>query len=102
MTPLLYRLALCAQDEMDRSKKEGGPPMPLTIVFVAQKARCDDVAEALTLEGVPAASLHGGLSQVRAEEAHASSGTEEAHAQRRTAPHCTTACSAAQRSVTSK
>jgi superfamily II DNA/RNA helicase len=39
--------------------------MPLTIVFVERKNRCDEVAQALAAEGVPAAALHGGLSQVR-------------------------------------
>jgi superfamily II helicase len=50
---------------MERSSREGGPPMPLTIVFVERKNRCDEVAQALAAEGVPAAALHGGLSQVR-------------------------------------
>jgi hypothetical protein len=50
---------------MERSTREGGPPMPLTIVFVERKNRCDEVAQALAAEGVPAAALHGGLSQVR-------------------------------------
>lgn len=50
--------------EMDQATKEGGPPMPLTIVFVERKNRCDEVAQALQAEGVPAAALHGGLSQV--------------------------------------
>jgi superfamily II DNA/RNA helicase len=50
---------------MERSTREGGPVMPLTIVFVERKNRCDEVAQALAAEGVPAAALHGGLSQVR-------------------------------------
>lgn len=53
------------QDEMERASREGGPPMPLTIVFVERKSRCDEVAQALVAEGLPAAALHGGLSQVR-------------------------------------
>jgi superfamily II DNA/RNA helicase len=57
--------AVPLQDEMERSTREGGPPMPLTIVFVERKNRCDEVAQALAAEGVPAAALHGGLSQVR-------------------------------------
>jgi hypothetical protein len=44
--------------------KSGGPPMPLTVVFVERKTRCDEVAEALRQEGIPAVALHGGLSQV--------------------------------------
>jgi ATP-dependent RNA helicase DDX5/DBP2 len=39
--------------------------MPLTIVFVERKNRCNEVAHALSTEGIPAAALHGGLSQVR-------------------------------------
>jgi len=38
--------------------------MPLTIVFVERKNRCSEVAHALQDEGIPAAALHGGLSQV--------------------------------------
>lgn len=38
--------------------------MPLTIVFVERKNRCNEVAAALQAEGIPAAALHGGLSQV--------------------------------------
>jgi ATP-dependent RNA helicase DDX5/DBP2 len=38
--------------------------MPLTIVFVERKNRCNEVAQALADEGVPAVALHGGLSQV--------------------------------------
>lgn len=41
--------------------------MPLTIVFVERKNRCNEVAAALQAEGIPAAALHGGLSQVRRE-----------------------------------
>ena len=37
--------------------------MPLTIIFVERKARCDDVAELLRTEGLSALALHGGLSQ---------------------------------------
>jgi ATP-dependent RNA helicase DDX5/DBP2 len=42
----------------------GGPPMPLTVVFVERKAKCDDVASALCQERIPAVALHGGLGQV--------------------------------------
>jgi ATP-dependent RNA helicase DDX5/DBP2 len=40
-----------------------GRSVPMTVVFVERKARCDDVAELLTAEGVPAVALHGGRSQ---------------------------------------
>jgi len=43
--------------------QSGGPPMPLTVVFVERKAKCDDVAAALCQERIPAAALHGGLGQ---------------------------------------
>jgi len=33
--------------------------MPLTIVFVERKSRCNEVAQALADEGVPAVALHG-------------------------------------------
>lgn len=46
------------------SAQSGGPPLPLTVVFVERKAKCDDVAEALRQERIPAAALHGGLGQV--------------------------------------
>lgn len=51
----------------------GGPPMPLTIVFVERKTRCDEVAAALREEGIMANALHGGLNQVglrRGEKGH--------------------------------
>eukprot|EP00879_Flechtneria_rotunda_P008668 GHRR01009081.1.p1 GENE.GHRR01009081.1~~GHRR01009081.1.p1 ORF type:complete len:306 (+),score=125.62 GHRR01009081.1:135-920(+) len=65
----LELLVALLQDEMDRATKEGGPPMPLTIVFVERKNRCNEVAEALAEEGLPAAALHGGLSQYEREQA---------------------------------
>lgn len=43
--------------------EQGGPPMVLTVVFVERKTRCDEVAAALNEDGIPAAALHGGLSQ---------------------------------------
>jgi len=49
---------------MEQASKEGSPPMPLTIVFVERKNRCNEVAQALADEGVPAVALHGGLTQV--------------------------------------
>lgn len=53
---------------MDRAA-EGGPPMPLTIVFVERKNKCDEVASSLAGEGVPAVALHGGLGQWERESA---------------------------------
>ncbi|KAK4440908.1 ATP-dependent RNA helicase DBP2 [Sesamum alatum] len=44
-------------------------PFPLTIVFVERKSRCDEVAEALTEQGLEAAALHGGRSQSEREAA---------------------------------
>ncbi|KAK4408767.1 ATP-dependent RNA helicase DBP2 [Sesamum angolense] len=44
-------------------------PFPLTIVFVERKSRCDEVAEALTEQGLQAAALHGGRSQSEREAA---------------------------------
>jgi len=55
---------LIQQDQMEQASKEGSPPMPLTIVFVERKNRCNEVAQALADEGVPAVALHGGLTQV--------------------------------------
>ena len=61
-------LAAMLHDELEQGKR-GGPPMPLTIVFVERKTRCDEVAAALQGEGVPSAALHGGLSQGEREAA---------------------------------
>eukprot|EP00198_Chlamydomonas_reinhardtii_P008101 XP_001697438.1 predicted protein [Chlamydomonas reinhardtii] len=47
----------------------GGPPMPLTIVFVERKTRCDEVAAALREDGINANALHGGLNQNEREAA---------------------------------
>ncbi|MEW5298857.1 MAG: hypothetical protein WDW36_001934 [Sanguina aurantia] len=49
--------------EENSSEERGGPPMPLTIVFVERKSKCDGVAQALREEGLKAQALHGGLSQ---------------------------------------
>ena len=38
--------------------------MPLTIVFVERKAKCDEVAASLKMANLSAAALHGGLGQV--------------------------------------
>ena len=46
------------------SAQSGGPSMPLTVVFVERKVKCDDVAAALCAESIPAVALHGGLGQV--------------------------------------
>jgi ATP-dependent RNA helicase DDX5/DBP2 len=46
------------------AEQQGGPPMPLTIVFVERKTKCDEVAAALREDGIPANALHGGLGQV--------------------------------------
>mmetsp|Transcript_13117 Transcript_13117/g.15863 ORF Transcript_13117/g.15863 Transcript_13117/m.15863 type:complete len:600 (-) Transcript_13117:184-1983(-) len=43
--------------------------LPLTIVFVERKARCDEVADALCQEGIAACALHGGRSQGEREAA---------------------------------
>lgn len=68
-------IACAVQDEMERASHEGAPAMPLTIVFVERKNRCNEVAEALNAEGVPALPLHGGLSQVCYSTAASSPGT---------------------------
>lgn len=49
--------------EESRQAESSGQQMPLTIIFVERKARCDDVAELLRTEGLSALALHGGLSQ---------------------------------------
>ncbi|GIL78706.1 hypothetical protein Vretimale_397 [Volvox reticuliferus] len=51
------------------AEADGGPPMPLTIVFVERKTRCDEVASALREDGIPANALHGGLGQMEREAA---------------------------------
>lgn len=43
--------------------------MPLTVVFVERKTRCDEVAAALCQEDIPAVALHGGLAQGEREAA---------------------------------
>eukprot|EP00798_Chlamydomonas_sp_ICE-L_P028742 gene28742-31920_t len=55
---------LCALlGEEAASSETGGPPMPLTVVFVERKLKCDEVAECLRLDGIGAVALHGGLGQ---------------------------------------
>jgi len=46
-----------------------GRTVPMTVVFVERKQRCDDIAELLTAEGIPAVPLHGGRSQGEREAA---------------------------------
>jgi len=55
-------LVALLQEEMEQATR-GGPEMPLTIVFVERKTRCDEVAAALVAESIPAVALHGGLGQ---------------------------------------
>ncbi|KAJ7547940.1 hypothetical protein O6H91_08G110700 [Diphasiastrum complanatum] len=55
-------------DESAQSEK-AGQPLPLTIVFVERKARCDEVTDALVAQGLKAAALHGGRSQSEREAA---------------------------------
>eukprot|EP00976_Prorocentrum_cordatum_P025277 513365-Prorocentrum_minimum.AAC.2 len=43
--------------------------LPLTIVFVERKARCDEMSDALCQEGIAATALHGGRSQNERETA---------------------------------
>lgn len=56
-------------EEVAAGEREGGTPMPLTVVFVERKTRCDEVAAALKQEGIPAVALHGGLGQGEREQA---------------------------------
>ncbi|XP_075088919.1 DEAD-box ATP-dependent RNA helicase 20 isoform X2 [Nicotiana tabacum] len=49
--------------------ERSGHPFPLTIVFVERKTKCDEVAEALTQQGLLATALHGGRSQSEREAA---------------------------------
>ncbi|KAF3454793.1 hypothetical protein FNV43_RR05241 [Rhamnella rubrinervis] len=54
----------------EASQAEGsGHPVPLTIVFVERKTRCDEVAEALVAQGLQAVALHGGRTQSEREAA---------------------------------
>ena len=57
-------VVLLLYEEKQQAEKNGHR-MALTIVFVERKIRADDVAAALCAEGIVAAALHGGLSQVR-------------------------------------
>jgi len=55
--------------EEKAAAESSGHQLPLTIVFVERKARCDEVADALCQEGIPATALHGGRSQGEREAA---------------------------------
>ncbi|GAX84739.1 hypothetical protein CEUSTIGMA_g12161.t1 [Chlamydomonas eustigma] len=61
-------LVALLSEEMSASEA-GGVPMPLTVVFVERKTKCDEVAAALNEEGIPAVALHGGLGQREREDA---------------------------------
>jgi len=50
--------------EEQQAAENSNSVLPLTIVFVERKARCDEVASALKMANLKAAALHGGLSQV--------------------------------------
>ncbi|XP_078436707.1 DEAD-box ATP-dependent RNA helicase 20-like [Wolffia australiana] len=62
------RLLSLLVEEASQAEKLGHP-FPLTIVFVERKTRCDEVAEALVAQGLPAVALHGGHSQRERESA---------------------------------
>lgn len=55
--------------EESTQAERSGHPLPLTIVFVERKTRCDEVAEALIAQGLHAVVLHGGRSQSEREAA---------------------------------
>ncbi|ERN04183.1 DEAD-box ATP-dependent RNA helicase 20 [Amborella trichopoda] len=62
------RLLALLVEEASQAEKSG-QPLPLTIVFVERKTRCDEVVEALVAQGLHAVSLHGGRSQSEREAA---------------------------------
>ncbi|XP_058075376.1 ATP-dependent RNA helicase DBP2-like isoform X2 [Magnolia sinica] len=62
------RLLALLVEESCQSERSGHP-LPLTIVFVERKTRCDEVAEALVAQGLHAVALHGGRSQSEREAA---------------------------------
>eukprot|EP00271_Cylindrocystis_brebissonii_P014082 TRINITY_DN350_c0_g2_i1.p1 TRINITY_DN350_c0_g2~~TRINITY_DN350_c0_g2_i1.p1 ORF type:complete len:582 (-),score=111.25 TRINITY_DN350_c0_g2_i1:1076-2821(-) len=55
--------------EESAAAASAGQPLPLTIVFVERKARCDEITDALLAQGLKATSLHGGRSQGERESA---------------------------------
>lgn len=62
------RLMALLVEESSQAEKSG-QPLPLTIVFVERKTRCDEVSDALVAQGLHAVALHGGRSQVEREAA---------------------------------
>lgn len=62
------RLLALLVEESSQAEKSG-QPLPLTIVFVERKTRCDEVTDALVAQGLHAVALHGGRSQVEREAA---------------------------------
>ncbi|KAK1283927.1 DEAD-box ATP-dependent RNA helicase 52 [Acorus calamus] len=62
------RLLSLLVDEASQAE-QSGHALPLTIVFVERKTRCDDVVEALVAQGLNAVALHGGRSQLEREAA---------------------------------
>ena len=64
----LDRLCQLLLEEQSEAKALGRG-LPMTVVFVERKTRCDEVADLLTAEGIPAVALHGGRSQGEREHA---------------------------------
>eukprot|EP01018_Ginkgo_biloba_P004560 Gb_40721 [translate_table: standard] len=62
------RLLALLVEESSQAEKTG-QPLPLTIVFVERKTRCDEVTDALVAQGLRAVALHGGRSQGEREAA---------------------------------
>ncbi|XP_068669310.1 DEAD-box ATP-dependent RNA helicase 20-like [Aristolochia californica] len=62
------RLLSLLVEEASQAERSGRA-LPLTIVFVERKTRCDEVAEALLAQGLHAVALHGGRSQSEREAA---------------------------------
>jgi ATP-dependent RNA helicase DDX5/DBP2 len=55
--------------EESDAAEQNQQPQPLTIVFVERKTKCDEVADALTAQGLRAVAIHGGRSQGEREAA---------------------------------
>ena len=49
--------------EKEMSERVGGSVVPMTVIFVETKNRCDEIAEALNANGLAAVRLHGGRDQ---------------------------------------
>jgi len=51
--------------EFEMAARVGGPDakLPMTIVFVETKARCEEVKDTLNVNNFPAVALHGGIEQ---------------------------------------